>query len=326
MATLQDKPGATQGSPAQAGVSAWRILLVEDDDIDQMIVERMLEDSSLDAQMVVTSNVEDARREMEEGHFDCALVDLELPDGDGLSLAQDEGAPPTVILTGRNDEAHATRAVRGGVQDYLIKGEFDERHLQRAIIYAVERARLRQQLCEVTSQLHQTVHHLEEANKKLEKLATVDALTGLHNRRAFDDRLEELVKEARRGRSFCLVMFDVDHFKSFNDTYGHQAGDAVLSAIGAWLRQNVREVDFPARYGGEEFAVLLVDLLLEEAIQLTERFRWGLAHQLGLAWPVTASFGVASWSQHMEGCQDVIEIADQALYRAKSAGRNRVAS
>jgi diguanylate cyclase (GGDEF)-like protein len=303
----------------------WRLLLVEDDDIDMMIVERMLEDCSMDIEMVSATNVQEAQRAMASEHFDCALVDLELPDGDGLSLAQEADAPPTVVLTGRNDEAHATYAVREGVQDYLIKGEFDRRQLQRAILYAVERSKLRQQLSAATAQLHETIQHLEVANQQLERLATIDGLTGLHNRRAFDIRLEELVKEARRGRQFCLVLLDVDHFKRFNDTYGHQVGDQVLCAVGDWLRGNVREVDFPARYGGEEFGVLLVDIELEMALTLTERFRRGLAHDLPLSHPVTASFGVSAFEAWMHNGQELIEAADQALYRAKHAGRNRVA-
>jgi diguanylate cyclase (GGDEF)-like protein len=303
----------------------WRLLLVEDDDIDMMIVERMLEDCSMDIEMVSATNVQEAQRAMASEHFDCALVDLELPDGDGLSLAQEADAPPTVVLTGRNDEAHATYAVREGVQDYLIKGEFDRRQLQRAILYAVERSKLRQQLSAATAQLHETIQHLEVANQQLERLATIDGLTGLHNRRAFDIRLEELVKEARRGRQFCLVLLDVDHFKRFNDTYGHQVGDQVLCAVGDWLRGNVREVDFPARYGGEEFGVLLVDTVLEEALELTERFRRGLAHDLPLEHTITASFGVSAFDPWMGDGQELIEAADQALYRAKHAGRNCVA-
>jgi diguanylate cyclase (GGDEF)-like protein len=325
MSTPQGPTLRAHQNPSEPRETPWRLLLVDDDDIDLMIVERMLEDCSIDTQMVVATSAQEARRAMADEVFDCALVDLELPDGDGISLAREDGAPPTVILTGRDDEGQATRAVREGVQDYLIKGEFDQRHLQRAILYAVERARLRDQLCRVTSELHKTVSNLERANRELERLATIDGLTGLHNRRAFDRKLDTLVKEARRGRRFCLVLLDVDHFKSFNDTYGHQVGDSVLCAIGDWLRGNVREVDFPARYGGEEFGVLLVDIELEMALTLTERFRRGLAHDLPLSHPVTASFGVSAFEAWMHNGQELIEAADQALYRAKHAGRNRVA-
>lgn len=161
--------------------------------------------------------------------------------------------------------------------------------------------------------------------------ANHDALTGLHNRRWLDEMFHRESQRAQvDGRPLCIAMVDVDRFKSFNDQHGHQAGDAVLRAVGAALRDNARPTDQVARYGGEEFAVLLMDADLDEAVAACDRLRMAVAAvevaspESGQVLKVTASFGVARQTG-AEGFEDVVARADQALYRAKEAGRDRVA-
>ncbi|MEN3002442.1 MAG: diguanylate cyclase [Armatimonadota bacterium] len=164
-----------------------------------------------------------------------------------------------------------------------------------------------------------------EYERHLRSLATTDGLTGVHNHRAFQEFLEQRFAEATRyHQPLALIMLDVDHFKQFNDTFGHQAGDEVLRRVAQILKRQVREVDFVARYGGEEFAIVLPATELEGAVQAAERLRQAIAEAEWLHRPITASFGVAVLQPWMTNRQQLIAAADQALYQAKAAGRNRV--
>lgn len=165
---------------------------------------------------------------------------------------------------------------------------------------------------------------LRAAERELAERAITDALTGLPNRRAFDERLALLVAEGGRGRQFALVLADVDHFKRVNDTYGHSVGDEVLAHVGCTLRQSVRRTDFVARYGGEEFCLLLTDVDEATALRLADVLRRTVAER-SCSVAVTLSFGVCvnHPNEQLEPAP-LIETADQALYTAKSQGRNRV--
>jgi diguanylate cyclase (GGDEF)-like protein len=165
-----------------------------------------------------------------------------------------------------------------------------------------------------------------QAEERLEELATTDALTGLRNRRKFDAEIDlEWRRAARNGTPVALLMLDADHFKSYNDTYGHQAGDQVLVGIAICISDTVRRAgDCPARFGGEEFAVLLPGLSNVEAFRLAETIRLKVEHWSEDPSVTTVSIGIASmipaesldWS-------DLIEAADRALYAAKANGRNQ---
>jgi diguanylate cyclase (GGDEF)-like protein len=159
-------------------------------------------------------------------------------------------------------------------------------------------------------------------------LADRDALTGLANRRAFDSQLAgEWARWERYGRTFSLLMFDIDHFKAINDKLGHDGGDEVLEEVARALAKTLRNIDFAARYGGEEFAVLLPETGLKFAIDIAERLRARIevlqVSYRGQIVPVTVSGGVATAEQHMTAA-DMLRTADQLLYRAKAEGRNRI--
>lgn len=160
-------------------------------------------------------------------------------------------------------------------------------------------------------------------------LASHDALTGLYNRRRFEEELAQRLSEARRYEISCAVLLiDIDHFKLINDTYGHQAGDSVLTAVAEVLRTATRESDVPARLGGDEFVVLLPQAGLEQAracaIKLLERVRQLNTTYQGWSLPVSVSVGVAAHPQHGDLAETLISSADEALYRAKRAGRNQI--
>jgi diguanylate cyclase (GGDEF)-like protein len=173
---------------------------------------------------------------------------------------------------------------------------------------------------------------LERANQRLAQIASTDGLTGLFNHRTFQEGLRrDLHRAERTARPLSLLLLDVDHFKTFNDSYGHPAGDAVLRAIGKLLLASVRVGDVAARYGGEEFVLILPDTDAKGAELLAERLRANVAKmrvKIGEdSIRVTASFGVATASGR---CRDVggelVARADAALYEAKRAGRNCVRS
>lgn len=170
---------------------------------------------------------------------------------------------------------------------------------------------------------------LREANRKLEELVRTDELTGLANRREMERRLEEEVERARRYETtLSVVILDLDHFKEINDRYGHPVGDRVLKRIGDLLRERVRAPDLPARFGGEEFALLLPETGSEEALELARRLLAGVRdptlevedETIELTW----SAGVASLEDSEESAAELVKRADDALYRAKEQGRDRV--
>jgi diguanylate cyclase (GGDEF)-like protein len=166
---------------------------------------------------------------------------------------------------------------------------------------------------------------LEDLNAKLRERADLDGLTGLHNRRAFEERLEEEIsRSARHGIPLSLLMLDVDHFKALNDTLGHTAGDRVLQALSGLLRDSARPMDFVSRYGGEEFVIILPHTGVEASHLMAERLRRVVE---SAPWPVrqvTISLGIATLTPTITDARTLLESADRALYHSKQAGRNRV--
>lgn len=194
------------------------------------------------------------------------------------------------------------------------------------------RRRERQQQLRLAAQqqhLEATNQRLRDALEALERMAIRDPLTGIYNRRYFMERLhQEVARCQRHPRPLHLAMLDLDHFKRINDQYGHPAGDRVLEQVAEILGSLLRRTDLLARYGGEEFALLLVDLSDSGARQVLARLQQRLAGpavQAILPQPVTFSAGVAAWRPN-DSAEQLIERADQALYAAKHAGRDRVAS
>lgn len=189
-------------------------------------------------------------------------------------------------------------------------------------------AQVKEQMGFITEQnvlLHTKQQELEDANSKLEALATLDGLTGLLNHRAFQDELEQLFLQNQAGENdLALILMDVDKFKSLNDEFGHQAGDTVLKSVAQTLRETARDNEIVCRYGGEEFAIICAGVTLEEAIPAAERFRAAIEDREWTFRPVTASFGVAQALVSDQNRATIISRADQSLYAAKSGGRNCV--
>jgi len=183
---------------------------------------------------------------------------------------------------------------------------------------------------ELEAKIHERTHELAEANTRLAQLAVTDGLTGLYNHRHLHERLSlEVERSQRSGLPLSLLMLDVDHFKQFNDTFGHPAGDEVLRQLARVLNDTRRANDVVARYGGEEFAVILVDTAKFTAAKVAERVRERVAaHDFSdaaqRAGKISVSVGVATFPDDGVDAEALVRSADTALYSAKRAGRNRV--
>jgi diguanylate cyclase (GGDEF)-like protein len=305
-----------------------KVLAVDDSRVYRLTIERALR--ALGHDCVVVEDGLAAWHLLERGSFDVVISDWLMPGMDGEELCRRiRGAPeqPYVyfaMLTSLEDRAHVLRGMKAGVDDYLSK-PLDSEELEACLIAAERVTRLHRKLAE--QQLE-----LERLNRSLYEQSRHDALTGVGNRLRMDEDLAAIESDAERhGRAYAVALCDVDHFKAFNDSRGHQAGDEVLRAVAGALRDNGRRGDAVFRYGGEE---LLAVLSVEDrslALAAAERLRLGIEglaipHPHGGAVPVvTISVGVAvREAGHRGGPAALLRQADEALYRAKDAGRNRV--
>jgi diguanylate cyclase (GGDEF)-like protein len=177
----------------------------------------------------------------------------------------------------------------------------------------------------LNSELKKKQEALQSANQRLNQLATLDGLTGLHNHRHFQEMLDHFYARAEAlHEPISVILLDVDHFKQYNDQFGHPAGDQVLRQVGKIVQRRTRDTDLAARYGGEEFVLILPATGKEGALRTAEKIRASLE---SADWPlraVTASFGVATLRPGIEGPSALVDLADKALYESKRGGRNRV--
>ena len=282
-----------------------KLILVEDDANVSYMLSRQLERAGYSVRAAPT--IATARQLVQEP-WDLVILDRTLPDGDGVDLCRElRAADPhayIVMLTSHNSDAAKLEGFACGADDYITKPAQLEELLARI------RAGLR----------------IVELQKQLVELSQTDPLTSLRNRRAFDERLKLSFEQARRyERPLSLAIVDVDHFKSINDSYGHDAGDAVLRGVAKLIAGGTRQVDFAARVGGEEFAILLPETALFEALQFGEKLRSSIACAPIDGHAITVSIGIANFPHSLvPGTNELFRAADQALYRAKMNGRNRV--
>jgi diguanylate cyclase (GGDEF)-like protein len=194
------------------------------------------------------------------------------------------------------------------------------------LVFAIFAIRATMSLADALDKAFRATREMEWAHRVSARAARIDELTGLNNRRAFFERAQQLYTQCQaEQRPLCAVMLDMDHFKLINDTYGHQVGDEVLQQMGKVIIQSFRAADVHGRLGGEEFAVLLPDISLTDALGMTESLMATLAGlQIERARGITASLGVAAPHEDDLGLHSLLHRADQALYRAKALGRNRV--
>ncbi len=271
---------------------------------------------------------------------DLVLMDVMMPELDGftacerLKAAKETADVPVIFITASTEEEDIVKGFNAGGVDYITK-PFNPTELNARIKTHLEIRKSRERLKQYSQKMEHINAELNEKNVLLAKaldqitlLARTDHLTGLWNRSYMVEKCrEEEVRFKRQKRPFCLVLCDIDHFKKFNDTYGHECGDRVLCAISAILKQSVREQDVVSRWGGEEFLLLLPDADMPAALGVADRTRLLIAcHTLdysGHPLQVTMTFGVAAYDP-AHGIETSIGNADNALYAGKSGGRNRV--
>jgi diguanylate cyclase (GGDEF)-like protein len=300
----------------------YPVLIAEDDPVSRRILERSLTKAGYTVS--AAKNGREALELLNRNYYPIVITDWMMPEMNGTELCQAirrsefPGYIYTMLLTSLDTKHDLISGLKAGADDYLTK-PFNQAELM---------ARL-----STGRRILELEHSLRKANEEIRLFSVTDPLTNVFNRGYIDTHLpDEVVRAHRYGRALSVIMCDIDHFKRVNDMYGHQAGDAVLQRFATGLRQLLRvNVDWVARYGGEEFLVVLPETALTGATSAAERLR---QHTEQLAIPfenqelrITASFGVAGHddASHAEfRAETLIADADNSLYRAKNAGRNRV--
>jgi len=292
-----------------------KILIVEDDPVSRRLLESFLTEWGHDVKLAV--NGSEAWEILQSPDApNLVISDWMMPEMDGLELCRriratgKSGYIYFIILTAKEKKEDVVKGLEAGADDLLVK-PFSHEELKCRVL------------------IGERILNLE---KRILQLASTDSLTGILNRRAFTERLKaELERAGRENAPLSIIMADIDHFKRVNDEYGHQAGDRVLQEFSRRLMKPARPYDFLGRYGGEEFIACLPNTNEEQARSIAERLRRGVEETAvsrsdDANIQITASFGTASYRAE-DGKDDVDQIikrADDALYKAKREGRNRV--
>ncbi len=327
-------PAAADAS-AQPGRSSLRILVVDDETTLRSVIGQVLRMAG--HEVVTAASAEEALEHFRAAPFPLVITDIVMGGRSGLELLRElrRSVPETlvVIMTSHGTLETAATALREGAYDFLLK-PFDDLFMIEAVAQrAMDRILLENRNRLLAQQLQTYARELERRNQELKDSAERDALTGLFNRRYFLRALEvETARSTRHGHRFSLILLDVDHFKHYNDTHGHPAGDELLRRLSAVLGSVQREETVCARYGGEEFVMLLPETGRDGVRVHAERLRRAVeelplpgseTQPLGR---ITISLGVACFPEDGSDAETLVRVADEALYRAKGAGRNQVAA
>jgi diguanylate cyclase (GGDEF)-like protein len=293
---------------------ALKLLIVDDDDVDREKIRRMLGASACHATVEEAASVADSMVILGDHECDCVIVDYRLGSEDGLTLLNNIRTSfgkrcAVIMVTGLGDEKVAAEAMRLGASDYLIKGQLESAQLFRAILSAIQRATLEQNI-------HDLAHY--------------DMLTGLVSRHLLLDRLQQVINTISRAPQLAAIAFiDLDNFKPINDHYGHEAGDLVLVNTAKRLKGTLRETDTTSRIGGDEFVLLLNNVRsaswcedLLKRILLILNVPVTLSN--GYSVRVSASIGVSMITDPSLDAEVYLRRADQAMYKAKNTGRNKI--
>ena len=303
----------------EENVSLLRILVCDDDPADRKLVRTFLQRMN-DREIVFleAGNTEEIQSILGKHRIDLVLMDIQMPGKSGLQWLEEivaNGIAPVVMLTGSGDEEVAVRSIQDGAVGYLPKSRLSSNKLTETIDSALTKWR--------------NVQQSKANQEELERLVNHDSLTGLYNRRSIFRLLDEQISYSNRYKEgFSISILDIDHFKKVNDMYGHLVGDDVLGRIAGLLSEQIRGTDFAGRYGGEEFILVLPRADLSSSMITAERIRTSIESSEmqdseGNTFHITISQGIAAYKLD-EDRDTLIARADEALYKAKNNGRNRV--
>jgi len=303
----------------KANQSLLKILVCDDDPADRKLVRAYLQQIDIrEIVLLEAGQRAEIQNALDKGRIDLVFMDIQMPEKSGMEwLAEivEKQTAPVVMLTGSGSEEVAVQSLQKGAVGYLPKSKLSTEKLAETIDDAMKRWR----------QIQQGRANQEE----LERLANIDSLTGLLNRGAILRKLSEQMKHAKRYRDeLSLSLLDIDHFKKVNDQYGHLTGDDVLEQVAILMWQNIRDADIIGRYGGEEFIIILPRTDLSSALNVAERVRKMIeASKMkdpeGNMFGITVSQGISIYKLG-EDEHSLISRADNALYKAKGNGRNRI--
>lgn len=309
-------------------VTKYKILIIDDDiEFSKVTRFRLSHSDKPRFEVHTTSSLKSALELFSVQKFDLILLDLMLPDANGLeSITRILAAgvqTPIVVMTGLDNDQLSIEAVRKGAQDYLVKGETPPKMLVRIIQHAIDRHQIRKKLSVVTGKLRQV-------NAQLEKYAVLDPLTDVYNRRGLQQILTREIHSAeRKGTSLVGVVIDIDDLKRVNDTLGHPCGDIVIKEVAKKIKDSIRISDYVGRIGGDEFVLLLPETSLEEAVKLAERLRLSISGMhLHISDTkkihITVSIGLAPVSLHVISVDEILGLTDPLLMESKNHGKNQV--
>ncbi len=340
--TVQERVLWPTERPSSLVGSVWgrKVLIVDDDHAHVLMVEKGL--SRHGYQFCEASDGSRALTAVREERPDLILMDVEMPGLGGVEVCriikanQSEagfGFIPVILMTARQSTAKI-EGLELGADDFLVK-PFDMMELSARVKSMLRLKALQDTLIKKNRELDDANKELDKKRQELLALSRTDALTGLFNRRYFEERLAFEFSRASRYRTpLSCMMADIDHFKSLNDRYGHPFGDKVLREVAAVARETLRDVDLIARYGGEELIALLPETGPQQALRVSERVCQGIA-ALRLPYvqangeqttvSCTVSIGVATFpTPRVDSTEALLRAADDCLYAAKAAGKNTV--
>ncbi|MBN2566444.1 MAG: diguanylate cyclase [Candidatus Eisenbacteria bacterium] len=294
-----------------------RLLVVDDEEIMREFLREVLKDEGY--QIDLAASGKEALRRMNTSEYDIILTDIVMPELDGLGVvaATKELSynPSVIVMTGYASMETAVESMKLGAADYITK-PFNIDQIRIIVANAAEERTLKARAAE---------------GEFYKELSRKDGLTELYNHRFFHQLLDTEVSRADRyNRVVSLLMIDIDDFKSFNDSHGHPAGDLALRRLALLLKQSSRTCDFVARYGGEEFAIIVPEVSADSARRMAERLLKLVdeaefeGEEVMVGGRLTISIGVATYPMQAGSKSELVEHADQALYRAKGLGKNRV--
>ncbi|CCU78892.1 hypothetical protein HSACCH_00968 [Halanaerobium saccharolyticum subsp. saccharolyticum DSM 6643] len=322
------------------------ILIVDDDQDIQRLLENYLKKLEVE-KINFTDTAEKTYKLLNINNLksdpvvDLIILDIVLGAENGIDICRKVKTNPVyqeipiIMITAQKESEYLKDAFEAGAMDYIKKPVKKIEFMVR-INSAIKLRKETKARIEREKELLELSKKLKKMNQKLEKMALVDGLTNISNRRLFDKTIKKELKRAKRENDpLSLIMIDIDNFKAYNDTYGHQQGDQCLKEVASVLTENTkRAADFAARYGGEEFAVILPDTAKKGAVKIAEDIRkeimeLELEHENSItADCVTVSLGVSSICTDQEIDQQLvnsfIDKSDQALYQAKENGKNQV--